>query len=147
MKKERIMPKGHWDWPIKTPFSQGWRLSGDYDLIFVGGQIAVDEKFDVIGPGDIETQTRIVFENIRSVLREAGADMCDIVKLNTFYCHEEGEEVEVEFWKKMTRVRLEFLPDPGPVGTAIRVKPGIAGMMLEVEAIAAVPRVVPGARA
>lgn len=73
--------------------------------------------------------------------------MCDIVKLNTFYCHEEGEEVEVEFWKKMTRVRLEFLPDPGPVGTAIRVKPGIAGMMLEVEAIAAVPRVVPGERA
>ncbi|WP_165763357.1 MULTISPECIES: RidA family protein [unclassified Nocardioides] len=138
------MPDGHWTWPIVTPFSQGWRLSGDYDLIFVGGQISVDENFEVIGPDDIEIQTRVVFENIRSVLREAGADMRDIVKLNTFYHHDGEGEALVEFWKKMTRVRLEFLEDPGPAGTAIRTFLGREGLVLEAEAIAAVPRAASG---
>lgn len=139
MKKERIMPAGHWDWPVKTPFSQGWRVPANYDLIFVGGQVSVDQNFDVIGADDIEVQTREVFENIKKVLHEAGAEMKDLVKLNTFYYHDGEEEELVEFWKRMTAVRLEYLEDPGPAGTAIRTFLGHKGLVIEVEAIAAVP--------
>jgi enamine deaminase RidA (YjgF/YER057c/UK114 family) len=134
---QRLMPKGHWDWSVPVPFSQGWKCG---DFIFVGGQISADSKGRTIGPGDIETQTRNVFENIRRVLAEAGADMRDIVKFNTFYTFEgEGDEIR-EFWEKMTKVRLEFFEEPGPVGTAIRCA-GFAypGLVIEVEAIAYVP--------
>src|SRR5690625_1235789 len=136
MKKVRIMPENHWDWSVPVSFSQGWKVG---NLIFVGGQVAFDENRNIIGEGDIEAQTRAVFENIKKVLNEVGADMKDIVKFNTYYVNDaEGEEVN-EFWRKMTKVRLEYLPEPGPAGTAVRVE-GFAtdGLLIEVEAIAVV---------
>ena len=112
-------------------------------FIFVGGQISADESGRTIGVGDIELQTRNVFENIRKVLNEVGADMRHIVKFNTFYVFEgEGDAIR-EYWEKMTHVRLEYLPDPGPVGTAVRVM-GLAypDLLIEVEAIAYAPELV-----
>jgi 2-iminobutanoate/2-iminopropanoate deaminase len=133
----RIMPEGHWDWSIPVPFSQGWKCG---PFIFVGGQISADEHGRTIGVGDIETQTRNVFENIRTVLREVGADMRHIVKFNTFYVYDgEGDNIR-EYWERMTKVRLEFFDEPGPVGTAVRVV-GLAypDLLIEVEAIAYMP--------
>ena len=75
----------------------------------------------VIGKDDIELQTRITCENITKVLREAGADWRNIVKLNTYYVYNGPDEGALEFWQKMTKVRLEFFADPGPAGTAVRV--------------------------
>jgi 2-iminobutanoate/2-iminopropanoate deaminase len=134
---ERIMPSPFWDWSIPVPLSQGWRCG---PFIFVGGQISADEHGRTIGVGDIEVQTRNVFNNIRRVLNEVGADMHHIVKFNTFYVFEgQGDEIR-EYWEKMTAVRLEFLADPGPVGTAVRIS-GLAypDLLIEVEAIAYVP--------
>ncbi len=136
---QRIMPDNHWDWSMPVPFSQGWKCG---DLIFVGGQISSDSTGKTIGVGDIETQTRNVFENIRTVLREVDADMDDIVKFNTFYSFEgTGDEIR-EYWEAMTRVRLEFFKTPGPAGTAVRVA-GFAypDLLIEVEAVAYVPNV------
>lgn len=133
----RIMPEGHWDWSIPVPFSQGWKCG---PFIFVGGQISADEHGRTIGVGDIEEQTRNVFENIRTVLREAGAEMRHVVKFNTFYVYDgEGDDIR-EYWERMTKVRLEFFEEPGPVGTAVRVV-GLAypDLLIEVEAIAYVP--------
>ena len=80
MTKTRLMPRNHWDWSMPVPFSQGWKID---DVIFVGGQISADARGGTIGAGDIEVQTRNVFEFIKRVLGEAGADLSDIVKLNT----------------------------------------------------------------
>ena len=111
---QRLMPKGHWDWTMPVPFSQGWRCG---DFIFVGGQIFADATGRTIGAGDIETQTRNVFQSIRAVLNEAGADIDDIVKFNTFYCFEGSGDVIREYWEAMTRVRsssskLQALVEP-----------------------------------
>ncbi len=136
MKKTRIMPAGHWYWSMPVHFSQGWKVG---NMIFVGGQISADEKGRPIAPNDIETQTRNVFENVRAVLREVGADMKDIVKLNTYYVDDSTGEGSREFWEKMTRVRMEYIPEPGPSATAVKVS-GLAydGLVIEVEAIAIV---------
>jgi enamine deaminase RidA (YjgF/YER057c/UK114 family) len=134
VEKIRIMPEGHWDWSMPVSFSQGWKVG---DLVFVGGQISADENGRTIGVGDIAVQTRNCFENIRSVLAEVGADLTDIVKLNTYYCFDgDGPEV-TKFWEEMTRVRMEYLPDPGPAATAVRVM-GLAyeDLLIEIEAIA-----------
>lgn len=134
--RQRLMPAGHWDWHIPTPFSQGWRIG---PLVFVGGQLALDEQGEVIAAGDIEEQTRIVFENVTRILEEAGAGWEHVVKLNTFYVFD-GEPTDAqEFWRKMTEIRKEFLPDPGPCGTGVRVA-GLMydGLVIEVEAIAVI---------
>lgn len=129
-----VNPEGHWNWTMPVKFSQGWQIG---DLIFVGGQISADEHGQAIGAGDIELQTRNVFENVRAVLRASGADMDDIVKLNTYYVFDgEGDEL-TRYWEKMTRVRMEYLAEPGPAATAVRVA-GLVypDLLIEVEAIA-----------
>jgi enamine deaminase RidA (YjgF/YER057c/UK114 family) len=134
--RRRLMPAGHWDWHVPTPFSQGWRVG---PLVFVGGQLSLDEHGSVIGKGDIEVQTRNVFENITKVLDDAGATWHDVVKLNTYYVFD-GDPADAQaFWTKMTNVRMEYLPDPGPCGTGVRVD-GLMydGLLIEVEAIAVI---------
>ncbi|MEA2346797.1 MAG: 2-iminobutanoate/2-iminopropanoate deaminase [Thermoleophilaceae bacterium] len=137
IERRPIKLEGHWSWHVPVHMSQGWVLD---DLVLVGGQIAVDEQGEVIGPGDIEIQTREVFANIGKVLAEAGLGWEHVVKLNTFYVCEPDEDV-VAFWEKMTRVRMEFLRAPGPAATAVRV----VGLMypelvIEAEAMAIRPR-------
>ncbi len=129
MQKTRIMPEGHWDWSMPVPFSQGWRVG---DIVFTGGQVAYP-----FGEGDIEVQTRSTFENVGRVLEEAGASWKDVVKLNTYYVFDGPDEELIPFWERLTRVRMEFLANPGPAGTAIRVV-GLAypNQLIEVEAIA-----------
>lgn len=134
--RRRLMPAGSWDWHIPTPFSQGWRVG---TMVFVGGQLSADEHGNVVGEGDIEVQTRNVFEAVGRVLAEGGASWDDVVKLNTYYCCNETGDAVRDFWEKMTRVRLQYLPTPGPAGTAVRVA-GLMydGFLIEVEAIAVV---------
>ena len=136
MEKQRIMPEGHWDWPIPTPLSQGWRVG---NTIWVGGQVSADQNGKAIDAGDIEAQTRNVFENIKTILNQGGAEMKDIVKLNTFYvCNETGDAQRL-FWEKMTKVRLEYIADPGPAATAIPVPSlAIKDLLIEVDAVAIV---------
>jgi 2-iminobutanoate/2-iminopropanoate deaminase len=134
--KRRLMPESHWDWSIPSPFSQGWRIG---NLVFVGGQLSADENGECIGRGDIEVQTRNTFENITRVLEEAGASWKDVVKINTYYTYDGPEDEAGDFWRRMTAVRMEYLPDPGPCGTAVRVNGFMSdGFLIEVEVIAVV---------
>lgn len=137
--KQRIMPKDHqWDWSMPVSFSQGWRVD---NTVFIGGQVSADRTGKAIGVDDIAVQTRNTFENIGKVLRDAGAEWTDLVKLNTFYVFNGAGHELKDYWEKMTRVRMEFLPTPGPVGTAVRVA-GLAypDLLIEVEGIAVIDR-------
>jgi 2-iminobutanoate/2-iminopropanoate deaminase len=132
----RLTPPDHWDWHIPTPFSQGWQVG---NLVITGGQLSADSSGNVIGAGDIEVQTRNVFENITAVLKEAGADWSHVVKLNTFYIYDGPPSKAQEYWEKMSRIRLEYLADPGPAATAVRVA-GLMydGFLIEADAIAVI---------
>jgi enamine deaminase RidA (YjgF/YER057c/UK114 family) len=136
--KTRLMPKNHWDWSIPVPFSQGWKVG---DLVFVGGQVSADAHGQPVDRGDLRLQTRNVLEFVRAVLREAGADMKDLVKLNTYYQAEGDGPAVTRTWEAMTAVRMAHLADPGPAGTAVRVPAlGYDGLLIEIEGIAAVGR-------
>ena len=132
--RRRLTPVNHWDWHVKTPFSHGWKIG---PFIFLGGQLSANSDGSVLGLGDIEIQTRNVFENIGRVLKEAGATWRDVVKLNTYYVFEGPEEGAQAFWEKMTKVRLQYIADPGPAATAVRVS-GLMydGFLIEADVIA-----------
>lgn len=135
MDKTRIMPEGFWDWPLPTTFSQGWRVG---NLVFVGGQVSQTPDGEVLHPYDMEAQIGEVFGNIRTVLRSAGAELADIVKLNTYWVHD-GDDQD-EFYKYMTEIRHRYLADPGPAATAVRVAGlAVGGLVIEIEAVAVVP--------
>lgn len=119
--------------------SQGWRVDDAKNVIFVGGQISGDSTGNVVAPGDIEAQTRNVFDCIGLVLRDAAASWADVVRMDAFYVFDGTDDELPGYWKKISGVCDEFLRQPGPVWTAVRV-PGLAypGLLIEIDAIAVV---------
>ena len=139
MDRQRLSPAGHWTWRGGqwSTISQGWRVG---NLVFVGGQVALDEQGHVIAPGDIATQTREVYRAIERVLREAGAELTDVVKITSFLVTDLEGEAYDEFWRTMAGARREFFPGEGPCGTGVIVSQLLyPGLVIEVEAIAVIP--------
>lgn len=107
------------------------------DLIYVGGQMSLDEQGRVIGK-DITTQAQNVFESLKRVLQEAGASLSDVVKHNVFF-HCDGDEAAVaKFMDDLDQVRLKYFSDPGPTTTETRVGLEVEGALILVDAWAVV---------
>lgn len=116
---EHLWPEGQWDWPIQLPYKHGVKRG----LIFVGGQVAMDEEGNVLYPGDVVRQTGIAMENIKKVLAGFGAGMDDIVKLNRFYVGSASKED----WEVGARVAASYFKEPGPAVPGIPVPARVRG--------------------
>ena len=125
--KEKIEP-GDRLHPLPWPYSHGWKVG---DLLFIAGQVALDEELRLVGPGDAEEQARQVWRNIQTVCEEAGGKVTDVVRVSTYL----ADVADVE---AVHRARREFFPDGDfPVATMVQVaKLGLPGLLLETEAIA-----------
>ena len=53
-------------------------------VIFISGQVPLDQAGELVGEGNIEAQARQVFENLTAALEGADASWPDVVKLNFF---------------------------------------------------------------
>lgn len=63
------------------PYNQAV-LAGD--TLYVSGQIALDPSNGSLYIGPIEEETRLVMENLRAVLEEAGMSFSQVVKASIF---------------------------------------------------------------
>ncbi|WP_035858041.1 RidA family protein [Kitasatospora cheerisanensis] len=59
-------------------------VTGSGRLVQVSGQVALDERGEVVGAGDPLAQARQVFANLDRCLAAAGARFADVVKLTIF---------------------------------------------------------------
>jgi reactive intermediate/imine deaminase len=111
------------------PFSAGIR-SGR--MVFVAGQVAVDEHGQTVGVGDLGAQTRQVLTNIGKVLRAGGATFDDVVKVTVFV-------TDLDNLSALQVVRPEFFKAPYPASTLVKVAQLIRPeWLVEIEAIAVV---------
>jgi enamine deaminase RidA (YjgF/YER057c/UK114 family) len=123
-------PEGHWDWPIKVTHKHGVR-SGN--MIFVGGQVDLDDHGRVLHPGDLKTQIAATIRNLGAVLTDLGAGLHDIVKLQAFYVSD-GTVNEGQF---LDQIAAEFVGSPGLAINAVPLPYlGYPGLSVEIEAIA-----------
>jgi 2-iminobutanoate/2-iminopropanoate deaminase len=67
--------------PMPVPFSKAVRAGG---FLFVSGQLAMDANANILHPGNVVAQTRVVLERIAATLQECGASMSDVVKTMVF---------------------------------------------------------------
>lgn len=135
--KQRLQPDNHWDWSIpNTQFTQGWRIG---NLAFIGGQISADNRARAVG-NDMETQTRNVFQFIRSVLREGGLNESHVAKLYIYYYAPGNWDQIGRTSAVISQVQSEFYASPGPCSTSVRVS-GFAfeNLLIEIEAMAVCP--------
>jgi reactive intermediate/imine deaminase len=117
-----------WGFEQGFGYSQAVRVG---NLVVLAGQMPVDKDLNVIGEGDIRSQTRRVFENMKAVLAAAGLGLEDVVELMSFHTNMADLEAVAE-------VKAEYIPRDFPTWTAVGVTAlAIPGQMIEIKATAA----------
>jgi len=107
------------------------------DLIFVGGQLPVDDAGNIVGR-DVATQARFVLERLKRVLAEAGASLADVVKHNVYFVCDGDDAAIARFIDELDAVRFEYFKAPGPTTSEIRVGLDREGALLMIDAWAVV---------
>lgn len=64
------------------------------DTLYVSGQIALDPKTGELVQDDIQTETKMVMENLKAVLAEAGMDFSNVIK-STIFLMDMGQFAQV----------------------------------------------------
>lgn len=105
------------------------------DLVFVTGQVAVDEAGRTVGIDDVAAQAERVYLNLGRVLAAAGAGLRDLVSVTVYLT---GREHFDAFNAVRNRVFAEGVP---PSSTVVIVA-GLAvpEHLVEISAVAAVAR-------
>lgn len=119
---------------IRPPFakySHGVEVPEGMRLVFCSGQLGIDAD-DTI-PADTQAQARLCFANIEAVLKDAGMELSDIVRINAYVTGR-------EHLKPYMAVRDELFGEPAPASTLMIVS-GFAReeFTVEIEAVAAAP--------
>lgn len=119
-----VRPRG---WKEPAIYSQGITVG---NMIFLAGQTSTDEEGRTIGIGDMKVQAKQVFERIKKLLKEAGAEMKDVVKLNTYV-------TDVRSYDAVREIRAQYFKGHKPTSTLIEVK-GLAKpeYLIEIETVA-----------
>lgn len=127
-----------YDYPKKVSFVRGMRVDLDNCvMLFISGTASVNEDGESIHFGDIKTQTRRTFENINALLESEHADFHDIVRttcyLADFRHYDEFNEVRNTFYEEQGL-------DPLPASTCIEARICRPELLVEIEAIAMIPK-------
>lgn len=127
-----------YDYASKVSFVRGMRVDLDNcTMLFISGTASVNEEGQSIHEGDIKAQTRRTFTNIAALLDAEGADWHDIVRttcyLADFRHYDEFNEVRNAFFEEQGL-------DPVPASTCIEARICRPELLVEIEAIAMIPK-------
>ena len=124
---ERLSPPG-----IPTPrgpYSPAVRAG---DFIYLAGQVPVDPATNQMSTGDIKHETRLVLNNIRTLLEGVGSSLNDVVKVGVYLA--DGAE-----FAAMNEVYAEFFGESKPARTTIVCK-FMADIRVEIDCVAYSPK-------
>jgi enamine deaminase RidA (YjgF/YER057c/UK114 family) len=127
-----VWPEGHWDWTIHLPYKHGLKCR---NMIFIGGQVSMDQDARILEVGDMAGQTRRSMDNIGKVLDGFGASFGDIMKVNAFYAGtDEPDDLHAN-----VNVRSSYFSKPGPASTGVPLNHlAYEDMLIEIDTISMV---------
>ncbi len=111
------------------PYSQAIRVG---DTLYTSGQIPIDPATGEFVPGGIVEQTTQVFENLKAILVEAGADFTHVVKTMVFL-------KDLKDFAAMNEVYARYLAPEGaiaPARSTVQVAALPKDALVEIEVIA-----------
>ena len=108
------------------PYSQAIEANG---MVFLSGQLPVDPATGEFVPGGVAEQTKQCFENIKSVLAEAGLTTANIVKTTVFLA-------DMSLFADMNAVYATYFEGEFPARSAFAVKALPKNALVEIESIA-----------
>ena len=113
----------------RGPYSHAVRAG---DFIYVSGQAAIDPKTNEFAPGTVAEETRRTIDNIRSILKGAGADLEDVVKCSVFLA-------DVRNFAEMNQVYEEYFGKAKPARTTVQALLPAVGLKVEIDCVAYKP--------
>lgn len=81
MKRTPVNP---WDWSLKLGYNQAEIIEGQTRQLIVAGQTAVDEHGAPQHAGDMRAQIGLALDNLEAVLKDAGMDLSNVIKLGVY---------------------------------------------------------------
>jgi enamine deaminase RidA (YjgF/YER057c/UK114 family) len=102
-------------------------------IIYVSGQVSWDASGKVVGKGEMRAQSEQVFSNVTVILKAAGADWGDVIKMNGYMVGMDGPRVDAYREVRGKYLVAGKLPASTLVGVERLVHPDL---LLEVEVIA-----------
>ena len=108
------------------PYSQAIEANG---MLFLSGQLPVDPVTGEFVPGGVTEQTTQCFENIKSILSEAGLTTANIVKTTVFLA-------DMSLFAEMNSVYATYFEGDFPARSAFAVKALPKGALVEIEVLA-----------
>jgi reactive intermediate/imine deaminase len=126
MPREIIQPSS-----LLDPRPRYAQVSRNGNQVYLAGQLALDVNGNLVGKGDIETQTRKVFENLKRCLDAVGASFDNVVKINVYLTSITDQLGAV------SKVRQEHFKTEAVPSTTVEVSAlAHPDCLLEIEAIA-----------
>ena len=110
-----------------APYSQAIQANG---FVFASGQLPIDPATGSFPEGGVKEQTRQSILNAQAILKQAGLDLCDVVKTTVYLA-------DMNDFAVMNEVYAQFFSEPFPARSAIAVKTLPKQALVEVECIAA----------
>lgn len=108
------------------PYSQGVKAG---NFLFVSAQAPIDPKTGKLMAYDVESQTRQVLENVKSIVEAAGLGLGDVVRVTVFLRNATD-------FQKMNEVYKKFFSENPPARTTVEGKLPLADMLITIDAIA-----------
>jgi enamine deaminase RidA (YjgF/YER057c/UK114 family) len=71
------------------------------EMVFIAGQLAVNEAGDIVGKGDFAAQMRQVFENLKRALESQGLNFANVAKFTTYLVHSQDIEAFMAVRKEL----------------------------------------------
>lgn len=129
MERKAVNP---WDWSIKLGYNQAEIIDGATRQLICAGQTGVDRKGNPLHPGDMRGQIGAALDNLEAVLKHAGMNLSNVVKLGVF-----ATDVD-EALKNFDLMGMRFGPHQvAPPMTLLGVtRLAIPGLLFEIEATA-----------
>ena len=109
------------------PYSQAIQANS---FVFVSGQIPIDPATGAFAGDDIVSQTHQCLKNIREILRQAGADMQNVVRADVYLKH-------ISDFAAMNEVYAQYFDGVCPARAAVQVAAIPRDALVEIGVIAA----------
>jgi 2-iminobutanoate/2-iminopropanoate deaminase len=103
------------------------------DTIYIAGQGAHSHDPDGKFPMDIETHTKKVMDNVKTLVETGGGAMDSILQLTVFL-------TSIDNYDGMNKVFKTYFPNGGPARTTVAVAALPGNSLVEINCIAAVTR-------
>lgn len=128
--------------PRPSSFSRGVRVDlSDATLLFLSGTASIDERGETVYAGDFEAQCLRTFRNLAHLLAAEGASWHDVIRTT---CYLRDIERDYDTFNDMRTIFIRSLGiDPLPASTGIQARLCRSDLLIEIEAIAIVPRSTP----